>query len=300
VPAAGAVVAVAAVCCGLLFVTGCGSDTTERKRPSPAGTDVRQPGPSDTGVPRGWAPKRILDGNLVVTKAGSTVQDVLLRNGDLVVQASDVTIRRVKLQGGRIHNVQGATCHNGMVVEDSTIQPAPGKTYSRDSEAVLGEGGYTAHRVKIWRRSEGFRVGGRSAGCGPVRIEGSYARISIAPGCPGDPHSDGIQGYDGAALTVRNVTVDFREAACGTAPFFVPDGAGNTSVSISGMLVMGGGYTFRLGVPGTVKGLKIVDGSWSYAPVDVNCSAVVTWDAEIVTITHDYQVARAVRAQPCG
>ena len=38
---------------------------------------------------------------------------------------------------------------------------------------------------------------------------------------------------------------------------------------------MGQGFPFRLGVPGSVSGLNIVDGSWEYGPVDVNCSAVV-------------------------
>ena len=131
---------------------------------------------------------------------------------------------------------------------------------------MIGVGGYTARRVKIWRRGEGFRVGGRSAGCGPVRIEDSFAKISIPPGCPGDPHSDGIQGVDGPPLTVVNVTIDFREAACGTAPFFVPDQQGNTTATVDGLLVMGGGSTFRLGVPGSVRGLSIVDGSWGCLP----------------------------------
>ena len=76
----------------------------------------------------------------------------------------------------------------------------------------------TALRVKIWRREEGFRDGGGSGGCGPVHIEDSFVKISIPPGCPGNPHSDGVQGFDGPPLTVDNVTIDFRDADCGTAP----------------------------------------------------------------------------------
>jgi hypothetical protein len=186
-----------------------------------------------------------------------------------------------------------------MVVEDSTIEPAPGSNDSLDSEAVIGYGGYTARRVKIWRRAEGFRLGGRSAGCGPIRIESSFAKIVIPDGhC--ESHADGIQGYDGPALTVVNTTIDFNEAACGTAPFFVPDGQGNTSAAVSNLLLMGGGIPFRLGVQGTVAGLSIVDRSWAYAPVDVNCSLVDGWDARIVTITPDYQIAGTVRNQRCA
>jgi hypothetical protein len=29
-------------------------------------------------------------------------------------------------------------------------------------------------------------------------------------------------------------------------------------------------------MPGPVKNLNVIDGSWVYAPVDVNCSAVTT------------------------
>jgi hypothetical protein len=286
---------VAAICCGVLAATGCGG-ARDQDRPTPA---AATPDPARAGVPQGWAPKQRITSDLVVTEPGATVEDLLLENADLVIDAPDVTIRRVKLQGGRIHNVPGSSCRNGMVVEDSTIEPAPGESFSRDSEGVVGYGGYTARRVRIWRRSEGFRVGGRSAGCGPVRIEDSFAKIAIAPGCPGDPHSDGIQGYDGPALSVHNVTIDFREAECGTAPVFLPNAAGNTSASIDGMLVMGGGFTFRSGVPGSVRGLKIVDGSWSYAPVDVDCSRLRSWDAEIVTIDAGYRVTKSVKRQPC-
>lgn len=288
----------AAICCCVLALAGCGGAGAPEPASAPS-LHAHPPGPGDVGVPDDWVPKRTVTSDLVVTAPGAVVEDVLLTNADLVVDAPDVMIRRVKLQGGRIQNVPGSTCRNGMVVEDSTLEPSPGDSFSRDSEGVVGYGGYTARRVKVWRRSEGFRVGGRSAGCGPVRIEDSFAKIAVAPGCPGDPHSDGIQGYDGPALTVENVTIDFREASCGTAPMFLPGNAGNTTASIDGMLVMGGGFTFRDGVPGTVKDLKIVDGSWSYAPVDVDCSLLRRWDAEIVLIDAEYRVTKTVQRQPC-
>jgi hypothetical protein len=227
------------------------------------------------------------------------VQDVLLQNANLIVPAPNVTVRRVKIQGGTIHNWPGATCENGMIVEDTTIEPGPGQSTSLDSEPAIGYCGNTALRVKIWRRSEGFRVGGRSSGCGPVRIEGSFAKIVIPDGrC--DSHADGLQGFDAAQLTVVNSTIDLIEAACGTAPFFVPDGQGNTGATIDGLLLMGGGIPFRIGVPATVKGLAIVDRSWAYAPVDAKCSVIKSWDAHIVTVTPDYQVAGNVRAQRCA
>lgn len=257
----------------------------------------RFPNPASTGVPAGWKPAKTRNTDLRVTQPGAVVRDLLLRNADLLVEAPNVTIRRVKLQGGQINNAVGPTCSNGLVIKRTTLEPAPGEGSVVESEGAVSHGGYTARRVKIWRRAEGFRNGGRSEGCGPVRIRNSLVKIVTPPGrC--DLHADGIQGYDGSALTVINTTIDFP--ACGTAPFFVPSGQGNTSATVKRLLVMGGGYPFRLGVPGSVSGLKIVKGSWQYKPVDVKCSAVLpNWNAQIVKITPRYEVVRTLRSQPC-
>jgi hypothetical protein len=256
------------------------------------------PTPATTGVPAGWSAAETRTTDLHVTQPGAVVQDVQLVGADVLVEAPNVTLRRLRLQGGVISNQPGSTCNNGMTVEDTTIEPAPGEASTADTEAVVSYGGYTARRVKVWRRAEGFRASGESAGCGPVRIEDSFAKIVVPPGrC--DLHSDGIQGYDGSPVAVSNVTVDFRDASCGTAPFFVPKDQGNTSADVDRLLVMGGGYPFRLGVPARVAGLRIVDGSWEYGPIDVACSLIGAWEASIVRMTSDYQVASTVRSQPC-
>ncbi len=274
------------------LVLGCGDQAADRPVASGPRVDRVPPTPSDVGVPAGWKPAKIQSSDLEVTDAGAVVEDVLFTDrASLIVKAPDVTVRRVRMQGGAINNVQ-EDCGNGLVIEDSTFEPARGERFSEDRAGVIGVGGYTARRVKIWRRGEGFRVGGRSAGCGPVRIEDSFAKISIPPGCPGDPHSDGIQGVDGPPLTIVNVTIDFREAACGTAPFFVPDQQGNTTANVDRLLVMGGGTTFRLGVPGSVRGLRIADGTWDAYPVDVKCELLSGWDARLVKITRRYRVVR--------
>jgi hypothetical protein len=267
--------------------------------PSPTPSAGGFPTPSTTGVPAGWVPAQTRTSDLVVTTPGAVVQDVQLVNADIVVQAPNVTIRRVDLQGGMINNWPGGSpCGNGMTVEDSTIEPPPGQDSVADTEGVVSYGGYTARRVKIWRRAEGFRDGGKPD-CGPVDVENSFAKIVIPPGrC--DLHSDGLQGYYGDAVTVVNTTIDFTEAACGTAPFFVPKDQGNTSATINGLLVLGGGYPFRMGVPGTVANLNIVNRSWGYGPIDVACSLVSSWSANIVTITPDYQIASVVKPQPCN
>jgi hypothetical protein len=259
--------------------------------PQPSGF----PSPATTGVPVGWVPAETRTTDLHVTQAGAVVQDVLLQDASIIVDAPNVTIRRVRLQGGRITNFRGSPCQGGMVIEDSTIEPAPGQDHSIETEGVIETAGYTARRVKIWRRAEGFRA---MEDCGPVRIEDSFAKIVIPDGrC--DLHSDGIQGYGAPWTTVVNTTIDFVEAWCGTAPFFMPRDQGNTGATIDRLLVMGGGYPFRLGVPGTVAGLRIVNDSWVFGPIDVRCSVVSSWEASIVTITPDYQVASTVRPQRC-
>jgi len=285
-------IAVAASLLVVVLVLGGGGEPSKRPPPS-------FPSPSTTGVPRGWVPKRTLTDDLHVTTPGAVVEDVLLKGASLVVDAPNVTIRRVKLQGGRITNYAGPRCKGPMTIEHTTIEPRAGRSYSVETEGVIDAAAYTARRVKIWRRSEGFRLTGAGLpGCDPVRIQDSFVKIVIPPGrC--DLHADGIQGYGGPHTTVVNTTIDFDEATCGTAPFFVPKDQDNTSVTVRRLLVTGGGYPFRLGVRGTVSGLKIVNRSWVFGPIDVACSLVSAWDAKIVTIDANYQVMRTVRTQRC-
>jgi Bacterial TSP3 repeat len=267
--------------------------------PRDRGSNPGFPTPATTGVPPGWKPKQVRTSDLRVTRPGTVVRNVLLKNADILVEAPNVTLRRVELRGGAINNWPGEDCNSGLVIEQSTIGPAPGQNYGNDSEGVVGYGGYTAKGVKISRRSEGFRA----SGCGPVRVEDSFALITPPRPC-GDWHGDGLQGYDAEAVKVRNVTLELSTKGCdGTAPFFVPSGQGNTSADIERLLVKGGGYPFRLGVPGKVTGLKIADDSWVFGPVDVRCSALSEWEAEIVEVSPAYKVTgrgRAVRCEGTG
>ena len=251
------------------------------------------PNPSTTGVPAGWTPDRTQTNDLVVTRPGAVVEDVLLRNADLEVDAPNVTIRRVKLQGGSIDT--GVPCGNGTVIVNTTLEPPPGENLAIESEGAVSYGGYTARGVEILDRGEGFRVAAKSE-CGPVRIKDSFVRIATPPGCS---HADGLQGYGGAALKLVNTTIDFGDV-CGTAPFFYPEAQGNTRADIDRLLVMGGGFPFRLGTPGSVSGLKVVKDSWDFGPIYVpECSLLSHWDARIVKITPEYQVRRNVRPLRC-
>jgi hypothetical protein len=251
------------------------------------------PNPSTTGVPAGWTPDRTQTTDLEVTRPGAVIEDLLLVDADLHVSAPNVTIRRVKLQGGSINT--GVPCANGTVIVNTTLEPPPGENLAVESEGAVSYGGYTARGVELLNRGEGFRVAAKS-GCGPVRIEDSFVRIATPPGCS---HADGIQGYGGAPLTVINATIDFGDV-CGTAPFFYPEAQGNTRADIDRLLVMGGGFPFRLGTPGSVSGLKVVEDSWDFGPIYVpDCSLLSHWDARIVRITPDYQVSKNVEPLHC-
>jgi hypothetical protein len=277
------------------------SNPSASPTPSPTPTGpVAWPGPNNTGVPAGWTPARTYTSDVTITTPGAVVQDIRIDNASLVIAANNVTVRRVEVRGGRIDNWRGGACRNGLLLEDVSVVRAPGQVTS-GNEPGIQHGGYTARRVKIDGLPEGFRVGGRSGGCGPVTIENSFARPT-APDVCGDWHGDGIQGYDGPALTVRKTTLELvqRTNCGGTAPFFYPSGQGNTSATIDGLLVKGGGFSFRLGMPGTVKGLRIAQGEWFYGPIDVNCAALSGWEATIVAVDTNYQPTSTVRSQPCN
>lgn len=263
----------------------------ERGTDRPAATKARRaasydkfPTRGSTGVPRGWEPRRTVSNDLVIRRSGQVVQDIRLVGASLIIDAPDVTVRRVEILGGRITNVPEDECRNGLVVEDTTI--LPGDVTTRDTdEAAIGIGGYTARRVEMYGVPEGYRVGGRSMGCGPTKIVQSYAHVSSPDVC-NDWHGDGIQGYDGPRLVVRKVRLilDESDGCGGTAPFFWPARQGNSTARIRGLLVEGGGISFRMNTPGSAEGIRIVDRSWYYNPIDVLCSALSSWEAKIVRL----------------
>ena len=80
-------------------------------------------------MPAGWTPAQTRSTNLIVQTPGAVVQDVLLTNGaGLYIAAPNVTVRRVKLDGGWINNVNSGRCNNGLVLEDVTIDRGTART----------------------------------------------------------------------------------------------------------------------------------------------------------------------------
>lgn len=270
--------------------------TTRPPTASPSSTALPDfPTPATTGVPAGWVPVQTRSTDLRVTTAGAVVQDIRLTNGaDILVDAANVTIRRVELLGGRIDLSPGATC-NRTRIEQTTIRRPAGTVTVADQEGRITPGGWDADRLHMDGVPEGLRAGDKGT-CGTNTITNSFIRVQAPDVCsmPGPNgtitwHGDGFQGFNGGPVTVRNVTIIFqeREGCGGTAPFFYPRNQGNTSVDVDRLLVSGGGYTFRNGMPGTVTGLRI-DNNWGYGPIDVRCSVITTWEARIVDMAPDY------------
>jgi hypothetical protein len=301
---------VGVLCIAGLAIRAARSDPEDRSAPIQQPSEPterppvrRFPNPASTGVPPGWRPAETRSTDLAVTEPGAVVDDVRFTDGaSILVKADDVTIRRVELQGGTISNQYDdapAGCGHNLLVEDATFEQIPGK-FDASDYPVIGEGSYTARRIEVEGRGEGFRL----SDCGPVTIEDSFLKIHGAdPGTAecDQVHSDGVQAVAGVGATARNNTI-VMVTSCGTSPWFVGNPAVNKGhYDIDRLLVAGGGYVFRQELPGSVKGLRIVDKSWVYGPLgDMGCSVLSPWDAELVTIDSTYQVTATVRELPCG
>lgn len=247
----------------------------------------------DSGVPVGWVPTTTR-GTWNINTPGTYV-DVRV-NGDVNVNVPGVTLRRVEVIGGSIDNETATGC-NQMTLDQVTVRTANGQP-GGSTEGAVHYGSYVATRVALLDVVEGFRVSGKSNNCGPVTISDSYIRVRDGGNCA--LHADGIQGYDGAALTVRRVTSYFA-ATCGTAPFFYASNQGNTSADVDKLFVWGpgAGFHFRMGTPGRVTNLLIGD-RWVYGPIDVRCSLLTEWQADVVSVGPDGQPLAVIRAQPCN
>jgi hypothetical protein len=284
-----AAIATAIVLAGVAFTLRSLGNGTQT--PNPAGIVGGFPTADTTGLPAGWTPKTTVP-SLTVTTAGATITDTRV-TGQVLIEAPDVTLDRVEILDGSLTNYYESTCQGGLTIRNSYIHntsvPATGPA---ESDPTVQVGSYTADNVKMENITEGFRVGGDGDGCGSVSIANSWVHVSVPTGCANSTwHGDGLQGYDGSEVIVRNdfLWLDQSSACGGTAAFFYPKNQGNTSVDIDGLIVKGGGYSFRDGMPGPVKNLYAVDQSWVYGPVDVDCTQPTVWDAHVATLADNGQ-----------
>jgi hypothetical protein len=257
---------------------------------TPPPTTADYPTANTTGVPAGTA-LTVHNGNLVITEA-NTVVNAKRITGDVDVRASGVVIKNSEVNGRVIND--NVSNNPSFTLEDSTVGPTTCSTWTA---GAIGTKNYTAKRVHLRGFVDGFRIAG-----GNVLIEDSYVKL-----CGTNPeyHSDGIQAYGAAGgknIVIRHNVVDqtgvIGEAQ--TSPLFIPvdpgQGNDNIEVTVDNNVLAGGGFTLRVygtgpfSVP-SMSGNKIVDGTWGYGPLDINCARIAAFSGNSV-VKYDFATGK--------
>ncbi|MEV5573479.1 hypothetical protein AB0L06_25840 [Spirillospora sp. NPDC052269] len=278
------------------------ADSTATARPAGNGRCPAYPTPDCTGVPHTLAaPRKVklnVDNDALLIDKPGTVLDGVHVPGNLVVAADNVTIRNSVIDGRVTNDYKDA--NHPFTITDSTV----GRPDRCVSEDAVGTARYRASGLLVRGFSHGFKVSGDAAKGGDVEITDSYVKNCSN----GADHADGIQVWgvhDARHLVVRHSTFDQRGVSDFTAPLFLADSAGGTinDVTVENNLVAGGTYSIQLKhVAGrlVVRDNRMVDKSWSYAPVESWCHAIQTWTGNtIVTIDPDYKITATLRPLPC-
>jgi hypothetical protein len=206
------------------------------------------PTPGNTGTPAGWKPKSVHQGDLVVDKPNTVIEDIEV-TGEIDVQAANVTIRRARVHG-RVWNqfypkVQGsALTQFHMTVQDSDI--GDGTTLDNTDDGAIGPGNYVAENNEV-RGSDGFRVSQADAvagGDGSIVIRNNWFEADDVNGdC--EHHVDGVQGYFGGnKVTITGNTLDSRMQECVTGMIFFGDDS--KGATVEGNLLMASSYPLRI------------------------------------------------------
>jgi hypothetical protein len=264
--------------------------------PAPSYRPGAFPNPASTGVPAGWQPASVHEGDLFVYDAGTVIEDMMI-TGDLQIRAADVTVRRTRVKGIIWNQYDDNEQFGGLLIEDTEVGPDSGvKDWGH---GAVGTAGYTARRVEIHNVTDGFRVSGDN-----VLIEDSFVKLAVIAGeCN---HLDGVQGYGGGRnVVIRHSTLDAR-GSCGNSAVFFADSSPNADVQDN--VLLGGAYSLRLNqfeIPATfvAKNNHIVDGSYDDGPVYIVDNGALTLTCsgnQVVTIDSNYQVTGVVGDAPCN
>ncbi|GII02352.1 hypothetical protein [Planobispora takensis] len=276
---------------------GTAAQGTPSAPPSPARTAAtgpegcpNHPTPACTGVPPGTELRRLkpnFHSAYRVTKDGRVLDGVHIP-GDLLITADDVVIRNSRIDGGvqDWYDGQGYS----FTITDSVVGPEKGCLTAPGIQTT----NFTAERVHVRGHGDGFSVSGDD-----VRIEDSYVLLCSNPG----DHGDGVQTIGaGKGLVVHHNTFDQRQAENVTSPIFLVD-TGTVDVEVTENLVMGGTYSMRLLHARGKKVMRdnsVVDESWEYGPLVVDCAGVDFSGNKLVTIDEDYRITSTVAPLPCG
>jgi hypothetical protein len=228
-------------------------------------------------------------GNLIVTEP-NTVIDGKKISGNIDIRAAGTVIKNSEI-GGFIVNDNTSSFY-AFTVRDSTVGPASG--CSTWQNGGIGTKNYTVEGVKLRGFTDGLRIAGSN-----VLIKDSFVTL-----CGNDvnAHSDGIQAYGAAGannIVIDHNVIDQRPVIdeAQTAPIFIPNDSANQgnqglTATVTNNVLAGGGYSLRVfgslpfSAP-SISGNKIVDKTFGYGPVDVECSKVGAWSGN-ATVTYDW------------
>lgn len=194
-----------ALLAGLLTVTANGTANAQ----SSACAYPNFPNASCTGYQHTGVTLTPYTGPMTITTAG-TVIDGKLISGDLNIVANNVTVKRSKVQGGRINT--GYSAQSGAVIEDVEIDAG------RSVSSCIGESNFTARRVNLHGCGQG--VNAYNFTLTDSYIHDLYGENVV--------HSEAILGY-GGGIVVRHNYLSGNYGATGS--WSPTDGGMSSSVS---------------------------------------------------------------------
>lgn len=217
--------------------------------PAPPTPPVTPPAPStgwpdasNTGVPAGTA--LTASPGLTITKAGTVISGLDI-NGDLVIRASNVTIKNSKVHG-KIDNGDQNAYHNTLIQRVEVIGPYDGP--SDNGVAAVGFTGFTCDGCNVRGWGKGF---GMSA---DVTIKNSWVHDIVVFGDPanGGSHNEAILSLGGTNLTVLNNRLDAGDEPNVSASLALySQWEAYNNVLVQGNLFDGGGYCLYAGLGGS-------------------------------------------------
>jgi len=211
-------------------------------RVAPPVTNSGWPDGSNTGVPVGT--RLTASPGLTITTAG-TVINALDIDGDVVVRASNVTIRNSRISG-RVDNGDQNAYKNTVIQRSEVIGPYDAKA----DQGIAGVGftGYTCDGCNVRGWGKGF---GMSA---DVTIKNSWVHDIVVFGDPanGGSHNEAILSLGGTNLTILNNRLDAGDAPNASASLALySQWEAYKNVLVQGNLFDGGGYCLYAGLGGS-------------------------------------------------
>jgi hypothetical protein len=250
---------------------------TPTPTPSPTVPEPpNKPGPTNTGVPAGTK-LTIVNGDITVTTPGTVIDGKDIK-GELIIQASNVTVRRSLIEGGKGHDASvDIQSGKGILLEDDEVtaaNPAPGDDDMRVMNA-------TVERLNIHGGVDGIKLFSNSTVTSSWIHGLSY--FSHDPAQDNGPsHNDTIQILGGSNFHVTGNWLD--SATKDNSAIQVTQDIGKIhSLYISGNWADGGSCSFNFsghngaGTQLAMSGITVTNNRFGHtsARYNGNCAIVV-------------------------